>query len=213
MTHPDERSRQQESSGELSAGPADPIKKPADGETERLAPESTQEADSAALTAELASLKDQLLRALAEQQNMQRRHAQELANARDYAMRDFAFDLLAVKDTLERILDDRLGTIEQIKTGAEMTLRQLVTTFERYKIVEVPARGEKFDPNLHEALSHVESDAPPGTVVEVFRKGYLIAGRCLRPALVSVAKAKASNPPADSPAAEAATGPTGPGAP
>jgi|GEM_PF-1206237 len=147
-----------------------------------LSPDSTAQ--------EIAELKDQLLRALAEQQNMQRRHSQELATARDYAARDFAFSLLSVKDTLEMVLRDQQSSIEQIKTGVEMTLRNLIAAFERHRIHEIASDRARFDPNLHQAMTQIESDEPPGTVLSTFQKGYMMGERCLRPAMVAVAKAR-----------------------
>lgn len=146
-----------------------------------------------ALLAELEATKDQLLRTAAELQNVQRRHAIELANARDYAIRDFAVALLGVKDTLEHVIRDDRGTLEQVKMGAEMTLRNLTAAFERYKISEIAADGARFDPNLHQAMTQIESDEPAGTVLSTFQKGYMIGERCLRPAMVAVAKARSSD--------------------
>ncbi len=154
-------------------------------------PGSTQTPATEAVLAELAATKDQLLRTLAELQNVQRRHATELANARDYAIRDFAFALLGVKDTLEHVVRDDRGTLEQVKMGAEMTLRNLAAAFERYKISEIAADGARFDPNLHQAMTQIESDQPAGTVLSTFQKGYMIGERCLRPAMVAVAKQRA----------------------
>jgi len=147
---------------------------------------SAAEAQVAELSAQL---KDQNLRALAEQDNLRKRHSQEIANARDYAARDFAFSVLAVKDTLEMVLKDGQSTTEQLKMGVDMTLKNLASAFERAKVKEVKAEGAKFDPNIHQAMSQIESDQPSGTVLQVFQKGYMIGERCLRPAMVAVAKA------------------------
>ncbi len=144
------------------------------------------EAQVAELTAQL---KDQTLRSLAEQDNLRKRHSQEIANARDYAARDFAFSVLAVKDTLEMVLKDDKSTTEQLKMGVDMTLKNLASAFERAKVKEVKAEGAKFDPNVHQAMSQIESDQPSGTVLQVFQKGYMIGDRCLRPAMVAVATA------------------------
>jgi molecular chaperone GrpE len=147
-----------------------------------------------------AQLKDQTLRALAEQDNLRKRHSQEIANARDYAARDFAFSVLAVKDTLEMVLKDDKSTTEQLKMGVDMTLKNLASAFERAKVKEVKAEGAKFDPNVHQAMSQIESDQPSGTVLQVFQKGYMMGERCLRPAMVAVAKlpdANSSVPPVE----------------
>ncbi len=138
---------------------------------------------------EIAALKDQHLRAVAEQENIRKRNAQEVQSARDYAARDFAFALLAVKDTLEMVLKDEQSTPEQLKMGVDMTLKNMVTAFERAKVREVKAEKAKFDPNLHQAMTQIESTDAPGTVLQVFQKGYTIGDRVLRPAMVAVAKA------------------------
>ena len=146
-------------------------------------------------------LKDQQLRALAEAENVRKRNLQEISSAREYAAKDFAFSLLAVKDTLEMVLKDDQSTTEQIKMGVDMTLKNLVNAFERAKVKEVKAEKAKFDPNLHQAMTQIESAEAPGTVLQVFQKGYTIADRVLRPAMVAVAKSPES-PQAATPAAE-----------
>ncbi len=139
-----------------------------------------------------AQLKDQQLRNLAEMENLRKRNTQEIASARDFAAKDFAFSLLAVKDTLEMVLKDQQSSTEQIKMGVDMTLKNLASAFERARVKEVKAEGAKFDPNVHQAMTQIESaDAAPGTVLQVFQKGYTIADRVLRPAMVAVAKALA----------------------
>jgi molecular chaperone GrpE len=151
-------------------------------------------ANAQAQVAELSlQLKDQNLRNLAEQDNMRKRQSQEIANARDYAARDFAFSMLAVKDTLEMVLKDEKSTTEQLKMGVDMTLKNLAGAFERAKVKEVKAEGAKFDPNVHQAMSQIESDQPVGTVLQVFQKGYMMGERCLRPAMVAVAKSPEGN--------------------
>ncbi|MGL4230218.1 MAG: nucleotide exchange factor GrpE [Casimicrobium sp.] len=153
------------------------------------AAEMTIEEKLAAAENEIAQLKDQHLRALAEQENIRKRNQQEIVNAREYAARDFAFSMLAVKDTLEMVLKDDKSTTEQLKMGVDMTLKNLVTAFERAKVKEVKAEGAKFDPNVHQAMSQIESEQAPGTVLQVFQKGYTIGERVLRPAMVAVAAA------------------------
>ena len=133
-------------------------------------------------------LKDQQLRSLAEQENLRKRNAQEMQSAREFAAKDFAFSLLAVKDTLEMVLKDEQSTTQQIKMGVDMTLKNLASAFERAKVKEVKADKVKFDPNLHQAISQIESTEMPGTVLQVFQKGYTMAERVLRPAMVAVAK-------------------------
>lgn len=144
----------------------------------------------AAAQNEIAALKDQHLRAVAEQDNIRKRNAQEVQLAREFAVKEFAFALLAVKDTLEMVLKDDKSTTEQIKMGVDMTLKNLVNAFERAKVKEVKAEKAKFDPNFHQAMAQVESTTEaPGTVLQVFQKGYTLADRVLRPAMVAVAKA------------------------
>ena len=144
----------------------------------------------AAAQNEIAALKDQHLRAVAEQENIRKRNVQEVQSARDYAARDFAFALLSAKDTLEMVLKDEQSTPEQLKMGVDMTLKNMVTAFERAKVREIKAETAKFDPNLHQAMTQIESTTDaPGTVLQVFQKGYTIADRVLRPAMVAVAKA------------------------
>ena len=144
----------------------------------------------AAAQNEIAALKDQHLRAVAEQENIRKRNVQEVQSARDYAARDFAFALLSAKDTLEMVLKDEQSTPEQLKMGVDMTLKNMVTAFERAKVREIKAEKAKFDPNLHQAMTQIESTTDaPGTVLQVFQKGYTIADRVLRPAMVAVAKA------------------------
>ena len=149
----------------------------------------TDEEKLAAAQGEIAALKDQHLRAVAEQENIRKRNVQEVQSARDYAARDFAFALLSAKDTLEMVLKDEQSTPEQLKMGVDMTLKNMVTAFERAKVREVKAEKAKFDPNLHQAMTQIESTEPPGTVLQVFQKGYTIGDRVLRPAMVAVAKA------------------------
>lgn len=151
----------------------------------------------AAAQNEIAALKDQHLRAVAEQDNIRKRNAQEVQLAREFAVKEFAFALLAVKDTLEMVLKDEKSTTEQIKMGVDMTLKNLVSAFDRAKVKEVKAEKAKFDPNFHQAMAQVESmtDAP-GTVLQVFQKGYTLADRVLRPAMVAVAKAPEKSPEA-----------------
>ncbi len=153
------------------------------------AAELSVEQQLAAAQNEIAALKDQHLRAVAEQENIRKRNAQEVQSAREFAMKEFAFSLLSVKDTLEMVLKDDKSTTDQIKMGVDMTLKNLVSAFERAKVKEVRAEKAKFDPNLHQAMTQIESTEAPGTVLQVFQKGYTLADRVLRPAMVAVAKA------------------------
>jgi molecular chaperone GrpE len=153
------------------------------------------QADLAALQAKNAELAEQFLRAQADVQNTRRRAEDEISKARKFAVESFAESMLAVLDSLEAGLAHKDATPEQIREGAEATLRQLKSTLERNKVVEInPAAGDKFDPHRHQAISVVPlpADSPQeaNTVVTVLQKGYLIADRILRPALVTVAGGK-----------------------
>jgi molecular chaperone GrpE len=153
--------------------------------------EADWQAQVATLSAKNAELVDQYLRAQAEMQNVRRRSEEEVAKARKYALDSFAESLLPVCDSLEAGLHHPDQTVEQIRAGAEATLRQLKQALERNKVLEVnPAAGTKFDPHQHQAISVVPADQEPNTVVTVLQKGYLIADRVLRPALVTVTAPK-----------------------
>ena len=134
---------------------------------------------------------DAWLRAKAETENVRRRASEDIAKASKFAIEKFARELLAVKDSLEAGLAIENPSAESLKSGTELTLKQLVAAFEKSGLKEINPAGEKFDPNFHQAISMVEADQEPNTVVTVLQKGYLIAERVLRPALVVVAKAKA----------------------
>ncbi len=139
---------------------------------------------------ELETLKDQFLRAKAEAENTRRRAEEEAVKARKFAVESMAQELLPVKDSLEAALADTSGKIETLKQGVELTLSQLRSAFERNRIQEMaPAAGERFDPTRHQAISTVPAQQPPNTVVNVLQKGYALAERTLRPALVTVAAA------------------------
>ena len=140
------------------------------------------------LEAKHAELADAFLRAKAEAENTRRRAEDEIAKARKYAVEGFADALLPVKDSLEAAIALTAATPEQMLEGVHATLRQLVSALERNKVVEIsPAAGSKFDPHQHQAISVVPAAQEPNTVVAVLQKGYLIADRVLRPALVTVA--------------------------
>ncbi|MBL0168342.1 MAG: nucleotide exchange factor GrpE [Propionivibrio sp.] len=134
---------------------------------------------------------DAWLRAKAETENVRRRAQEDIAKAAKFAIERFARELLAVKDSLEAALTAEAPSVDSMKAGAELTLKQLVAAFEKSSLSEIDPLGEKFDPHFHQAISMVEADQEPNTVVTVLQKGYLIADRVLRPALVIVSKAKA----------------------
>ena len=98
--------------------------------------------------------------------------------------------MLPVKDSLEAALATGNATLENMKSGVELTLKQLASVFEKFKVIEIDPVGQKFDPHQHQAINAVESDAEPNSVLQVFQKGYALNERVVRPAMVSVAKAK-----------------------
>jgi len=145
----------------------------------------------AALQAKSAELADQFLRAKAEAENARRRAEEEISKARKFGIESFADSMLPVADSLDAALQVKEATPEQLREGVEATLRQLVAALERNKVLTIaPAAGTKFDPHQHQAISMVPADQEPNTVVGVLQKGYSIADRVLRPALVTVAAPK-----------------------
>ena len=149
------------------------------------------EAQWADLQARHSELSDSFLRAKAEAENTRRRADEEVTKARKFAIESFADSLLPVKDSLEAAIALPGATVEQVLEGVHATLRQLSAALERNKVLVIaPPAGTKFDPHQHQAISVVPADNEAGTVVAVLQKGYLIADRVLRPALVTVAAPK-----------------------
>jgi molecular chaperone GrpE len=153
------------------------------------------QADLAGMQAKNAELAEQFLRAQADVQNTRRRAEDEISKARKFAVESFAESLLPVVDSLEASFAHKDATCEQLREGSEATLRQLKSALERNKVVEInPAVGAKFNPHQQQAISVVplppDSTQEANTVVSVLQKGYLIADRVLRPALVTVAAPK-----------------------
>ncbi len=149
------------------------------------------EAQHAALETKHAEVSDAYLRARAEAENTRRRAEEEQAKIRKFAIESFAESLLPVHDSLEAALNTPNQTYESLREGVQTTLKLLDTVFERNKLKAVePAAGEKLDPNVHQSISAVPADQEPNTVVNVLQKGYVIADRTLRPALVTVAAKK-----------------------
>jgi molecular chaperone GrpE len=166
---------------------------------EALAAAALNEADAlAALTNELSELKaknadlaEQFLRAKAEAENTRRRAEEDMSKARKFAVESFAESLLPVADSLEAGLAVQEATREQLREGTEAIFKLLRTALERHKVVQInPPTGARFDPHQQQAISMVPADQEPNTVVTVLQKGYLIAERVLRPALVTVAAPK-----------------------
>ena len=134
---------------------------------------------------------DAWLRAKAEHDNFRKRSQTEIANAHKFAVENFASELVPVKDSLEAALASDHPTAESLQNGVEMTLKQLKSAFDKFNLKEIDPLGQKFDPHQHQAISTVDADAEPNTVVQVLQKGYLLHDRVVRPALVIVAKPKA----------------------
>ncbi len=162
--------------------------------------------DVAALEAELAKGRDALLRALAETENTRRRAERQVQDARVYAIDRFANDLLPVADTLTRALaaaprDSGDETLRGLLAGLEMTERVMLDALARHGVRRVGAKGDAFDPNVHQAVAQAPSDKPAGTVIEVMQPGYVLGERTLRPAMVLVsggaANAQAAAPTVD----------------
>lgn len=142
------------------------------------------------LEAKVAELKDLFIRSQAEVQNIKKRSIDEVKKARDYAISSFAKDIVTVKDYLEMALKDESGDVNNIKTGVDLTLKQLVQIFERQMIKEINTNiKDKLDPHLHQAMQTVEQDGfEPNTIVSIMQKGYMLNDRVIRPAMVVVAK-------------------------
>jgi molecular chaperone GrpE len=133
---------------------------------------------------------DAWLRAKAEADNIRKRAQADIANAHKFALEGFASELLPVRDSLEAALTTENIGVESLREGVALTLKLLTTAFEKGQIKELNPVGEKFDPHRHQAMTALESDKAPNTVLHVMQKGYLLNDRVLRPALVTVARAK-----------------------
>ncbi|MDF2494163.1 nucleotide exchange factor GrpE [Sphingomonas sp.] len=173
-----------------STPPADDLR----DETAAQAPEVAEHDRTAELENQLAEAKQQTLYAQAEIQNVRRRAEKDVADARAYAATNFARDVLSVNDNLERALaaipadlreDDR---VKGLIAGLEATGRELVNVFQRNGLSRIDAMGQPLDPNRHQAMMEVPSDAEPGTIVQEMQSGWMIRDRLLRPSLVGVAK-------------------------
>ncbi len=160
---------------------------------ESAAPAAGAEPDLAAQLAEaqakLAEMQDAFLRAKADAENIRRRAQEDIAKAHKFAVESFAEAMLPVKDSLEMALKIETPSIESLKEGVDMTLKQLSSAFEKNRLLEVnPQQGEKLDPMKHQAISMVPAQQEANTIVTVLQKGYMIADRLLRPALVTVSQ-------------------------
>jgi molecular chaperone GrpE len=165
----------------------------AEGAPEGLGPDANLEAMLDVLQAENAAMKDQMLRVAADAENAKRRAEREANDARAYAIQKFARDLLGVADNLSRALQHSPGgedtVVKNFVLGVELTEKELQGAFERNGLKKVdPAKGAKFDPNLHQAMMEQPAmDVEPGSVIQVMQAGYELMGRIVRPALVVVA--------------------------
>jgi len=169
----------------------DPNSESASDTPESGTKELNHEEQLAQLNQLLNDSKDAFLRAKAEAENVRRRAVDDVAKAHKFAIESFAEHLLPVMDSMHAALQHHNEDLNKLKEGVELTLKQLTGALEKGKIVAIhPEVGSKFDPHLHQAISMVESDQESNTVVTVLQKGYLIADRVLRPALVTVSQAK-----------------------
>ena len=159
--------------------------------------EAPAASDTDALLAEVAELKNRLLRTLAEMENLRRRTEREIADSRQYAVANFARDMLTVGDNLRRAIDavpkeqrgDGDATLAALIDGVEVTERGLEQALAKFGVRRVETKGQKFDPAMHQAMFEMESaELPPGTVAEEIQAGYAIGERVLRPALVAIVK-------------------------
>ena len=177
-------------------------------ETAQNPPEQDNERDDPVAVAqrEAADLKDKVLRALAEMENLRRRTEREVADARVYGISAFARDILGVADNMHRAmqaLDDELRAkadeaTKALLEGVELTERELINVLEKHGVTKVEPLGQKFDPNRHQAMYEIEdASVPSGSVIQVMQAGYLIGERVLRPALVAVSKGGGKPPPAN----------------
>ena len=162
---------------------AENVSAPAAGEMPVLARQLAE------LETKLAEAQDAFLRAKADAENIRRRAQEDISKAHKFAVESFAEALLPVRDSLEMALKIETPSIESLKEGVEMTLKQLSSAFERNRLIEVnPQAGEKLDPMKHQAISMVAAEQEANTVVSVLQKGYMISDRLLRPALVTVSQ-------------------------
>ena len=138
----------------------------------------------------IKALEAQILYAQAETENNRKRALEEAEKTRKYAIENFSQEILLVKDSLDAALAIDNASLESYKNGVELTVKQLVTVFEKFEIQELNPAGETFDPNFHQAMTMLDSDEEPNKILSVLQKGYTLNGRVLRPALVSVSKEK-----------------------
>lgn len=165
--------------------------------------EKFAEADNTKLAQELAQMKDQWLRAVADGENLRKRAARDLQDARKYAVSEFAREMIGVAENLKRALEsipaeelENSPLVKTIYSGVDMTLKELLVVFERHGIKRIDPKDQLFDHNFHQAVAQVEDvNAKPGQIVQVIQAGYTIHDRLLLPAMVAVAKVPSEPPP------------------
>jgi molecular chaperone GrpE len=178
---PDSKPENQAEAAEATAAAA--------ANTAEAAAQQTPEQQLAELQQKLSEMQDNFLRAKAEGENIRRRAAEDIGKAHKFAIEGFAEHLVPVADSLYAALSAEAVDAKGFKEGLEITLKQLMSAFEKGRLVEInPASGDKFDPHHHQAISMVPSEQEPGTVVSVLQRGYSLADRVLRPALVTVSQ-------------------------
>ncbi|CAB3777002.1 nucleotide exchange factor GrpE [Pararobbsia alpina] len=165
---------------------------PVPGNDTAAAPAAPADADAALaeVQAKLAEMQESFLRAKAETENVRRRAQEDVEKTHKFAIERFAEHLLPVIDSLEAAATDSSGDLVKVREGIELTLRQLNSALEKGRVAVINPVGEKFDPHRHQAISMVPSEQESNTVVTVLQKGFLIADRVLRPALVTVSAPK-----------------------
>ncbi|MFM9982574.1 MAG: nucleotide exchange factor GrpE [Burkholderiales bacterium] len=171
---------------------SEPIPQP-ETTTEPAAPAKTLEELLAEAEAKVQEQRDAWLRALADAENARKRAQTDIASAHKYGVERLAEALVPVMDSLQAALADHASDVATLRSGVELTLKQLGAAFEKASLAEInPAARDKFDPHFHQAMMAVEADADPNTVVAVMQKGYRLHDRVIRPALVTVAKARSN---------------------
>jgi len=182
---PEEAHASPEASVDSAAAAAAGAEAPAEG----VVDSHSLTAQLAELQSKLAEMQDAFLRAKAEADNTRRRAQEDIAKAHKFAVESFAESLLPVKDSLEMALKVETPSIDSLKEGVDMTLKQLAAAFDKHRLIEVnPQPGDKLDPMKHQAISMVPAQQEANTIVSVLQKGYMIADRLLRPALVTVSQ-------------------------
>ena len=193
-TPADDKARQAADAGNVNAGNSNAAQQPAEAADASAAPATADaneaEAALAEAQAKIAALQEEFLRAKAETENVRRRAQEDVSKAHKFAIENFAENLLPVLDSLEAALADQSSDLAKVREGVELTLRQLTGALEKGRVIALNPVGEKFDPHRHQAISMVPAEQDPNTVVTVLQKGYVIADRVLRPALVTVAAPK-----------------------